>query len=98
MNFLLAAAVSANLIVIDIDNFTADRGISTLILKITNNNSEGINSLFIDCTFMDENERAIDIGKSHVTNIRAGETVYDKASIGTTEGVQKALCRVKSIF
>lgn len=98
MNILLAAAVSANLITIDIDNFTAHRGISTLILKVTNNNSEAIKSLYIDCTFMTEAGRAIDIGKSSISNLGAGETVYDKAAIPTTEGVEKASCRVDSIF
>lgn len=91
-----APAYARDAISIDVDNFTAERGISTLVLKVTNNTGKAVESVFIDCAFLTEDERAIDIGKALISNIPAGGYAYDKASIPTTDGVSKAECRVVS--
>lgn len=79
---------------IEIDNFTAVRGISELVLRVTNNSSQVVSDVFIDCVFMTEDERAIDIGKALISRIPPGGTKFDKAAIPTTEGVAKAQCDV----
>lgn len=91
-----AGAWAAEPIEIGIENFTAERGISTLILKVSNNTAAPLQTVFIDCAFLTEDERAIDIGKALVSNIPAGGYAYDKASIARTDGVAKAECRVVS--
>ena len=99
MALALAAAATpamASGIVIEVDNFTADRGISQLVLRVTNTSGQDVSSVFIDCVFMTEEERAIDIGKALIPHIPAGGTKFDKASIPTTEGVSKAACEVTS--
>ena len=87
-------AFGADPVSIDVENFTAERGISTLVLKVTNNTTAHIDRAYIDCAFLTEDERPIDIGKALVTNLAAGGHAYDKASIPTTDGVAKADCRV----
>jgi hypothetical protein len=93
---LTSGAAFADDIDIQVDNFTADRGISELVLRVTNNTSKPVSDVFIDCTFMTEEERAIDIGKALISSIPAKGFVFDKAAIPTTDGVAKALCRVVS--
>ena len=91
---LLPFSAAAQAIDIQVDNFTAQRGISELVLKVTNNTGADVESLFIDCAFLREDGRAIDIGKVLISTLAAGEYAYDKASIGTTDGVSQAECRV----
>ena len=81
---------------IEVDNFTAERGISELVLRVINNTATEVSDVFIDCVFMTEDERAIDIGKALIPAIAAGGTKFDKAAIATTDGVAKALCEVVS--
>lgn len=79
---------------IQVDNFTVDRGIAELVLKVTNTTGADVTDVFIDCAFLDANMRAIDIGKALIQNIPAGGYAYDKAAIARTAGVQHAECRV----
>jgi len=80
---------------IQVDNFTAQRGISELVLRITNNTGRDVKNVFIDCVFMTDDEKAIDIGKALIPSIKAGATKFDKAAIPTTDGVAKAACEVE---
>lgn len=90
---LIAPAWAAD-IEIEIDNFTANRGISELVLRVTNNSSREVTNVFIDCVFMTKDNRAIDIGKALINRIPPGGTKFDKAAIPTTDGVAQAQCEV----
>lgn len=81
---------------IQVDNFTVQRGISEVVLRVTNNTGKALSSVFIDCVFMTEDERAIDIGKAMVPSMEIGATKFEKAAVPTTEGVAKALCEIRS--
>lgn len=79
---------------IEIDNFTASRGISEVVMKVTNNTGRAVQSVFIDCVFFTADEKAIDIGKALIPAIPAGGVAYDKAAIPRTDGVQLVSCSV----
>lgn len=79
---------------IQVDNFTAQGGISEIVMKVLNNTDEAVTNVFIDCAFLRENGKAIDIGKALIPSIAAHSYAYDKAAITTTNGVAKADCRV----
>ena len=81
---------------IQVDNFYVDGGIATVVMKVTNNTGKAADSVFIDCAFLDKEERAIEIGKALIPAIEAGEFVYDKASAVTGDRVQYAACDVVS--
>lgn len=91
---VLAAPVAAADLEIQIDNFTAQRGISELVFRVTNKSTQVLSDIFIDCVFMTEEGRAIDIGKALISRIPPGGTKFDKAAIPTTDGVAKASCAV----
>ena len=79
---------------VQVDNFTATGGISSAVMKVTNNTGADAESVFIDCVFMSKDQKAIDIGKAVIAAIPAGGVAYDKASIATSEGVQFVICDV----
>ncbi len=79
---------------IDVQNFTASKGISDLVLKITNNTGKSLEMIFVDCAFLDKNKRALAIGKAIISNVDAGGYAYDTASIARSQGVAHAECRV----
>lgn len=91
---VIAIPAAAQSIDIQVDNFTAQRGISELVLKVTNNTGADVEGVQIDCAFLRSDGRAIDIGKALIPSIAAGDYAYDKAAIPTTEGVSEAECRV----
>lgn len=90
----ISTVAMADGIDIQVDNFTVDRGISELVLKVTNNTAVEVGNVFIDCTFLTEEGRAIDIGKALIPSIPSKGYVFDKAAITRTDGVAKAECRV----
>ena len=79
---------------IQVDNFYVDGDIATVVMKVTNNTGEDAANVFIDCAFLDKEERAIDIGKALIPAIAAGRYAYDKASAVTGGRVQYAACDV----
>lgn len=91
---LLAAPAMAQGFDIQIDNFTAQRGIAEVVMRVTNNTGADARSVFIDCAFMDKDKRAIDIGKALIPAIRAGDYAFDKAMIPRADGVQYVECGV----
>lgn len=92
---LSAGPAAADDFNIEVENFTAERGISTVVMKVTNMTGRDARQVFIDCVFLDGNQKAIDIGKALIPFIANGGSAYDKAAIPTTEGVQFAQCGVK---
>lgn len=80
---------------VDVENFTADRGIAEVVMKVTNNTGADARSVFVDCVFLDKNKRALDIGKALIPAIAAGDHAYDKARIPRAEGVEFVECGVK---
>lgn len=92
---LSAAPAAADDFNIEVENFTADRGISTIVMKVTNMTGRDVRQVFIDCVFLDKDNKAIDIGKALIPSIANEASAYDKAAIPTTEGVQFAQCGVK---
>lgn len=93
----LIAAMTAASIDIDIQNFTAYRGISTITMAVTNNGTKTATRIFIDCVFLDKDMRAIDIGRDIVSNLPPGQTKFSQAAIPTTQGVEHAECYVDQI-
>ena len=79
---------------IQVDNFYVDGGIATVVMKVTNNTGLPAESVFIDCAFLDKDERAIEIGKALIPAIAAGGYAYDKAAAVTGDRVQFAACDV----
>ncbi|MDQ0558306.1 hypothetical protein QO004_000079 [Rhizobium mesoamericanum] len=91
-----AGAAEANEIDLSVDNFSRDNKIVSAVIKLTNNLDEAVSRVFIDCAFLDDNKRAIDIGNDIVTRLDAKGYAYGKASIVTDKKVRYADCRVKS--
>jgi len=85
---------SADEVDVHVENFFVERGISTVVLKITNNTSAVVPNVFVSCAFLDANQKAIDIGKAWVTNLGPNKSTYDKARIPSADGVQFASCSV----
>lgn len=79
---------------IRVDNFTAERGISQIVMTVTNRTPRDAERVYVECVFMTEDERAIDIGRELIPSIPAGGQALGKAAIPTTAGVSKASCSV----
>ena len=94
LSAMAATAAHADGIDIDIQNFTAHRGIAKIVMKVTNGTDADISSVFIDCAFLDGNKRAIDIGKAMIPSLPSGQYAYEEASIPRSDGVEFAECRV----
>lgn len=94
---ILAASLSANDINISYENFTFERGIARITMKITNSGSHFVKSSFINCAFQDGKKRVIDIGPARVTNLEPGAYKYEQASIVTDRDVQHAECYVDNV-
>lgn len=90
----MAGGASADDVDVHVDNFYVEMGISTVVLKITNNSASIVPNVFVSCVFMDKDQHAIDVGKAWVTNLRPKQVAYDKASIPSSAGVQFASCTV----
>lgn len=89
---LFAAPAMAQSMDIRIDSFTADRGRSEVIVRVTNNTGADARSIFVDCTFMDTDKRAIDIGRALIPVLAAGDHAFEKAAISRTDGVDYVEC------
>lgn len=79
---------------IQVDNFYVRDGIATVVMKVANNTGRTANNVFIDCVFLDGDNRAIEIGKAMIPTIVIGGSAYDKAAAVTGDGVQFAQCDV----
>lgn len=79
---------------IQVDNFYVDGGIATVVMKVTNNTGADAKDVFVDCAFLDKEERAIEIGKALISTIAAGASAYEKAAAVTGDRVQFADCNV----
>lgn len=91
--FLPAPAFAAGFD-IQVDNFWLDGRIATVVMKVTNNTGKDASSIFIDCAFLDKDQKAIDIGRGLISQIPAGGYAYEKAAITGGERVQFAECQV----
>lgn len=102
-SLLLCAALTASVpvgaqsdsFIVDVENFVADRGISKAVMKIENRTGRDAERIYIDCVFLDKDQKAIDIGKALIPFIRSGDAAYDTARIATSEGVQFVHCSVR---
>jgi hypothetical protein len=92
---LIAALI--NDITFEIDNFTAERGISTITLRVTNDGQQLANQVFINCVFMTEDMKTIDIGRALIINLAPGQTKYEQAAIARTTGVEEAKCYIDQV-
>jgi len=93
---LICGQALANEIDISVDNFSQSGGIVSAVLKLTNNLDQPVTQVFVDCAFLREDKRAIDIGKEIVSQIDAKSYAYGKAAIVTDQKVRYADCRVTS--
>lgn len=91
---LIAGRAQANDIDLSIDNFSRNNSIVSAVLKVTNNLTTPVSSIFIDCAFLDGQKKAIDIGKANIDHIESKGYAYAKASIVTDQQIQFADCRV----
>lgn len=80
---------------IRIDNFSSDEWMSRAVIKVTNNSGQNLTNVFIDCTFLDGEKRALDIGKVLIPSLAAGAYAYDKAAIQTTGKEKFVECMVR---
>ncbi|MDW9481875.1 hypothetical protein GOB57_24820 [Sinorhizobium meliloti] len=96
LGLICATPAMADGFQIDVENFIAERGISQAVMKITNKTGKDVRQVFIDCVFLDKDQKAIDIGKTLIGFIANDASVYDKAAIATTDGVQFVQCNVRS--
>lgn len=90
----LASVANAADIDIQIDNFTSDGNIARVVMKVKNTSTKPYSNIFIDCTFLDANKKAIDIGKALISGIDANSYAYDKASIVATGREEYVECSV----
>lgn len=90
----VATTASADDIDVQVDNFFVETGISTVVLKITNNTATTVANVFVSCAFLNDDRQAIDVGKAWVTNLGPKQVAYDKARIPSSDGVQFASCSV----
>lgn len=63
---------------IKVENFTLDSGIAQVVLKVTNNTGKDARRVYIACTFLDKDQRAIDIGMALIDTLPAGAFAYEK--------------------
>lgn len=91
---LSAGIAQANEIDLTVDNFSKDGQIVSAVVKLTNNLDQEVSHVYVDCAFLREDKRAIDIGKEIVSRIDAKGYAYGKASIVTAEKVRYADCKV----
>jgi hypothetical protein len=82
---------------IKVENFTLDSGIAQVVLKVTNNTGKDARRVYIACTFLDKDQRAIDIGMALIDTLPAGAFAYEKAGIPTTAGVQFVSCQISQV-
>jgi hypothetical protein len=92
---LWAGASHASDFDIQVDNFSKDFGITSVVMKISNNLGYDVKNVYIDCVFLTKEKRAIDIGPAIVSKIAAGSYAYEKAAITKTDGVRFVECSVK---
>lgn len=90
----VVTAASGEDIDVHVDNFFVETGVSTVVLKITNNTATTVANVFVSCAFLDADQRAIDVGKAWVTDLKPKQVAYDKARIPSSKGVQFAACSV----
>lgn len=91
---LAAGSASAADFAVNVENFTAERGIASAVIKVTNMTGAEATDVFVDCVFMNKAQQALDIGKALISRIPAGGFAYDKASIARAAGVQFVACSV----
>ena len=89
-----AGIANANDIDLAVDNFSKDGQIVSAVIKLTNNLDQEVSDVYVDCAFLREDKRAIDIGKELINRIDAKGYAYGKASIVTAEKVRYADCKV----
>lgn len=94
---LILASVTAADISFEVENFTAQNGISEVVLKVTNHADTGARRVYISCAFLTEDLKAIDVGRALISTLGPGQTKYEKAGIPTTAGVAKAQCYVDRV-
>jgi hypothetical protein len=92
---MAAPALAQDAVSFEVDNFFVDSGITTAVLAVTNNLETPVTSVFLSCAFLNDEEKAIDVGGGLISRLDAGETAYERVSIGTGDGVQYARCRVE---
>lgn len=91
---LAAGGASAADIDLTVDNFWQDGKITSAVLKVSNHLDRPVTDIRIDCAFLDENKKAIDIGLETISQVEAQSYAYGKASIVTGRKVSFAECRV----
>lgn len=95
---LSAPIAHAGELVFSYENFYADndRGRSKVVLKITNNTGGSVDMAFIECAFMDKNERALDTAVLISSNIPNNASSYVDGWSSKDSRIDKVSCRVAS--
>lgn len=78
------------------ENFYVDenKGRARVILKVQNNTTEALRSVYLDCAFMDKNERTMDTAVAIAPNVPAHQAAYADTWSAQMEGIDKVLCRI----
>lgn len=89
-------ASKAGELVFSYENFYVDRdlGRSRVVLKLTNKTGAHIDMAFIECAFMDKNERALDTAALISSNIPNNESSFVDGWSSQDSRVDKVSCRV----
>lgn len=94
---LIAALVSspalAGDIDLQIDNFAVDRGITSLVLKVTNNSDANVGSIYATCAFLNEDKRALRVQSTFIAGVAAGQSAYSELRT-RTGGIKNASCTI----
>ncbi|MFN3549614.1 MAG: hypothetical protein ACK4U0_19175 [Mesorhizobium sp.] len=90
------AAAHAGEVEIKIENFRVDHGIAEAVMKVTNRTDQPASWLFVDCVFLDADQKAIDIGKEIIRNLPVDGVVYGKAAITRAPHAQFVHCYVSN--
>lgn len=93
--FLMAGhAIASGGISVSIENFTQDRRVAKAVLKVTSNLGKPASNVFVDCAFLNEEKKAVDVSSALIEKIPTNDHAYDKASIVTDHDVKYIECRV----
>jgi hypothetical protein len=90
---LLATPAFAGSLDIQVDNFTVDRGIHHVVMKVTNSTSRTLENTYINCAILDRDKRAIGIAKANIEIMYPGSHRYEDATLVSSQRGQYVECR-----
>lgn len=92
-----AVAQSTSSVKFEVQNFTKDEYLATLTIAVTNKGTVPLATAIIECGFLNEADKALDVGKTLASNLAVGQTAYVQASVNARSDITKADCRVSQV-